>query len=139
MVEILPQNVSLFFHFGVSNYGKYLESKKKYFKAIGREEAYQKKLDWLLQLCHFEIESDLKNWVANEFGMMYISHPGIEDIDSKIAYFRLSDQRKAKTVLDRLNDEGRSNNAELGENLPGSGPADPVNIGQPDLNPLFSR
>ena len=115
VVDIIPRNVSLFFHFGVSNYGKYIESKKAYYKKIGRYESYKKKIDLLQKEQHFDIESELEKWMANEFGVMFIKHAAIESNDAKVAFYRLSDQRRAKSVLNRLHEEGLLNDESLGD------------------------
>lgn len=104
-VEIIPDDVSLFFHFGVSNYPSYSEARKKYFEVKGKGESYAKKLEELNNEFHFDTESELNKWVANEFGVMYLKDKDLEPMDSKLIFFRISDKKEALALMNRLSEE----------------------------------
>ena len=104
-VEIIPDDVSLFFHFGVSNYQSYSESKKKYIEAIGKTESYTTKIEALRNEYQFDIESELNKWVANEFGIMYVRSNDLEPKDSKVVFFRISDKKASLAFMSGLSGE----------------------------------
>lgn len=101
-VEIIPEDVSLFFHFGVSNYTNYTKSKKEYFKKIGKEEAYLKKIASVKDICQIDLETEFNKWIGNEFGVMFLDANEVENKFSKVAYFRLSDVRLTSSMLENL-------------------------------------
>jgi len=113
-IEIIPDDVSLFFHFGISNYKTYSDAKRAYFKTVGKEKAYQDKVDELKEKFHIDIETEFDQWVSNEFGIMFLSDDLIDPIDSKVAFFRLSDIRRTQAVLENMSSlEGDENKYDI--------------------------
>ncbi len=104
VIEIIPEDARLFFHFGVSNYQQYCKTKREYFKKIGKADAYKNKVEKYKQVYGFDLENEFEQWVSNEFGLIYLNHPELEAEDSKVAFFRLKDIRRTQSVLDDLAD-----------------------------------
>lgn len=101
-IEVIPEDVSLFFHFGVSNYKNYSKSKRAYFKKTGRDKQYSEHVAEVKEEHGLDLENELDQWVANEFGVMFLKQPGIAAEDAKVVYFRLADMRRATAILENL-------------------------------------
>lgn len=102
VIDIMPENVSMFFHFGVSNYVNYTASKRTYFRNAGRDKEYDQKLSEMRNEYHFSMEEEFNQWVANEFGVFYLSGLQEELSREKVVYFRLSDKKRALNVLNSI-------------------------------------
>lgn len=103
-VDIIPDDVTLFFHFGLSNYKAYSKAKREYFKGIGKEKAYNEKVSRIKETYQLDLEDEFDQWVSNEFGIMFLNSPDVKTEDAKVAFFRLSDIRKTTATLERLSD-----------------------------------
>jgi len=102
VINIMPEDAILFFHFGVSNYAEYTNSKQAYLNIIGKEEAYKAKLENFRNTYHVDLQEELNKWVGNEFGIMYVSEKSVTVANAKVAYFRLSDKKRALALFSNL-------------------------------------
>ena len=101
-LDVIPDRASVFIHFGISNYNTYQEAKKKFFSGNNRMKAYSEKLARIKSEYSIDLESEFSQFVANEFGIMYLPYQGIESAVSKVAFFRLSDIRRASATLESM-------------------------------------